>query len=121
MKEQEKQTTPGYVEWWEFSPQNDTFVCSVTPDRTKKESETGIIIDTTESVIQDRPTQGTIISVGPTCPYNVNDYIFWAPTSGFDLAMIRPEEDDQKFILLHPDAVLGLKNTTKPVAPKDVS
>ena len=99
----------GWINWWEFSPVGDTFICSTIPDLTKKETETGIIFDTQVSVVADRPFKGVVISVGPDAKYKVGDYLYWQTTAGLDLGMIRPEKEDQKYILLHTDAILGQK------------
>ena len=99
----------GYVNWWEFSPVKDLFICRTVPDKTKKESETGIIFSTQESTVADRPFKGVVVSAGPDSKYKVGEYLWWQTTSGFDLAMIRPTESDEKFILLHTDAILGKK------------
>lgn len=98
----------GFIDWWEFSPQGDTFIVLSKPDETKKVTETGLIFDTEDSVVQDRPTSGEVVSIGPDCPYKVGDYLYWNPVSGMDLEMIRTKKND-KFQLMHPDAILGKK------------
>jgi len=97
----------GWINWWEFSPVDDTFICETIPDQTKKESESGIIISTQESAIVDRPFKGVVIAVGPKAKYKIGDYLYWSPQSGMDLAMIKAEKDGRKFILLHTEAIMG--------------
>ena len=97
----------GWYNWWEYGCVSDTFMVSTVPDETKKESETGIIFSTQESVITDRPFRGAVVSVGPEAKYKLGEYVFFQPTSGFDLAFIRPTKDGEKFLLLHTDAVIG--------------
>ena len=100
-------SSKGWINWWEFAPVGDTFICETMPDVTKKETESGIIFETQESVILDRPFKGVVISVGPEAKYKIGEYLYWSPQSGMDLAMMKPEKDGQKFILLHTDAIMG--------------
>lgn len=104
----------GFIDWWEFAPIDDTFICRSSPDETKKTTESGLIIATQTDIIMDRPWKGEVISVGPTAKYNIGDFLYWQPNSGFDLAMIRNQEHE-KFILLHNEAILGqrVKDTRK--------
>ena len=97
------------INWWECAPKKDTFVCRILPDKSKTETESGLIIAQKAGSVQDRPYQGEVISVGPKAKYSIGDYLFWQPQTGFDLAMIRPTQEDEKFILLHPEAILGQK------------
>lgn len=99
----------GYINWWEFAPQGDTFIVHTTPDETKKVSESGIIISTENDVIQDRPFKGTVVSVGPEAKVKVGTYIYFQPISGMDLAMIRRDKPEDSYLLLYPDAVLGIR------------
>jgi co-chaperonin GroES (HSP10) len=97
----------GYINWYSFAPVGDTFIVKTLPDKTKKESESGIIITTQTDIVTDRPFKGMVVSVGPDAKYKIGDYLYWQPQSGFDLAMIKPTEPDEKFLLLHNDAILG--------------
>ena len=105
----QNQDQPGFIEWYEFGPTKDTFIVSTIPDQTKKTSQTGIVTSTETSVVQDRPFRGIVVSIGPDSVFRVGDYVYFQPTSGFDLAMIKPTKDGEKFILLHTDAILGKK------------
>ena len=96
----------GYINWWEFGPVNDHFICRTIPDMTKKETESGIIITTQTDVVQDRPFKGQVVAAGPEAKYKVGEFLYWQPQSGMDLAMIRTD-GEEKFILLHTDAILG--------------
>lgn len=96
----------GYIDWFEFAPQGDMFVVKSVPDMTKKESESGIIFAVEQDVIQDRPFKGEVVSVGPDSKYKIGSYLYWEPMKGMDLAMIRTE-DNEKYILLYNDAILG--------------
>ena len=104
---EEVKTEPGWYDWWEYGCVDDTFIVSTVPDVTKKESETGIIFATEADVIQDRPFRGTVIAVGPKAKYKRGDYVFFQPTSGFDLAFLRPSAEGEKFVLLHTEAIIG--------------
>ena len=97
----------GYIQWYQYGCVNDTFIVSTVPDSTKKESDSGLILTTEESVVQDRPFKGTVVTAGPESKYAVGDYVYFQPTSGFDLAFIRPTQDKEMFVLLHNDAVIG--------------
>ncbi len=100
-------TDLGYINWYEFAPQKDTFIVRSVPDETKKSTESGIIFATETDVIMDRPFKGEIISVGPDTKYKVGSYIYWEPQKGMNLEMIRKEQDGEVYILLYDDAVLG--------------
>lgn len=97
----------GYIDWWEFAPQKDMFVVRSVPDKTKKQSESGIIITTQTDVIMDRPFKGEIISTGPDSKYKVGSYIYWEPQKGLNLEMIRKTQEGEIYLLLYDDAVLG--------------
>ncbi len=96
----------GYIDWWEFAPMGDTFIVRNVIDISKKETESGIIYGTRPSVVQDRPTSGVVIAMGPGSKYQIGDFVYFAPNSGMDLAMIRKEEDE-KYLLLYNDAIIG--------------
>ena len=104
MEETEK---AGWYNWWEYGCVKDTFIVSTIPNITKKESETGIIFATEADIVQDRPFEGTVVSVGPDAKYRLGEYVFFQPTSGFDLAFLRPSKEGEKFVLLHTDAIIG--------------
>ena len=114
-----KETGPGWFDWWEYGCVDDTFIVSTVPDETKKESETGIIFATEVDIVQDRPFRGTVVSVGPKAKYKIGEYVFFQPTSGFDLAFLRPSKEGEMFVLLHTEAIIGklVKDTRK--AEKD--
>ena len=99
----------GFINWWEFSPVGDTFICKSSPDVSKKTTESGIIFDTKESVVMDRPWKGVVISAGPDTKYKPGQYLWWSPQAGMDLAMVRPENEGDKYILLHDDVVMGIR------------
>ena len=66
--EEIEDSSKGWINWWEFAPVADTFICETMPDVTKKETESGIIFETQESAIIDRPFKGIVIAVGPEAP-----------------------------------------------------
>ena len=102
----EKTEDLGYINWWEFAPTKDTFIVKTLPDKTKKETESGIIFATAESVVQDRPFKGEVITTGPDSKIAKGSYVYFEPTKGMDLAMIR-RDGDEMYILLYDDAILG--------------
>ena len=97
----------GWFEYWEYGCVDDTFMVSTTPDVTKKESESGIIFATETDIVQDRPFRGVVVAVGPKAQYRIGEVVFFQPTSGFDLAFLKPTKEDEKFVLLHTDAIIG--------------
>lgn len=106
--ETETETTQ-WIDWWEFEPQGDTFLCLAYNQETTMQTETGLILDTQESKVEDRPTSGIVKAAGPESPYEKGDIIFWTKEAGYDLGMIRDNETDEKYILMHPGGVIGKK------------
>lgn len=98
----------GYIDWWEFEPQKDTFIVECKPDNTKKETETGIIFSTEDSIVQDRPSKGKIINCGKDSKFSKGDFVYFEPNKGMDLKMIRTS-DDETYLLLYDDAIIGKK------------
>jgi len=103
------------LHWWEFAPVKDYFLVQTIPNESDKKTESGIVISTQNSVVDDRPHQGIVKATGPKCPYSVGDFLFFQKTSGYDMNNIRIDENENPFILYHPDAVLGkrVKDTRK--------
>jgi co-chaperonin GroES (HSP10) len=106
------------LNWWEFAPAANYLLCEVIPDETVVKSESGIYIKTQyESPVVDRPICGVILAVGPedSREYKVGEVIFWEKTAGYDMANLRKEYEDQKFVIIRPDSVIGkvCKDTRK--------
>ena len=98
----------GYINLEEFLPSKDTFVVQMLPVATKKESESGIIISTNDdSVINDRPNFGKIVTIGPDCERKVGEYVYVQKGMGYDLEMIRKPENVDAYVLLYDDAIIG--------------
>ena len=99
----------GFIDWFEFEPQKDTFIGRTLPVETKKATESGLILQAEDdSVVNDRPDACIVVSVGETCKYKVGDFLYLQKGMGYDLKQVR-KENDQEFILLYPDAVIGKK------------
>ena len=109
MENIEKIVLSDAIEWYEFAPVKDLFLIETIPNESDKKTETGIIIKTTESAVEDRPRQGVIKSVGPDCPYEVGQFVFFQKNAGYDLKNIKTDSNDNYYMLLHPDAILGVK------------
>ena len=110
----EKITENGYINLDEFMPKGDTFIVQMLPVSTKKTTETGIIIATQDdSVINDRPNFGIIVSVGPECKRHVNEYVYVQKAMGYDLEMIRKGPDVEAYVLLYEDAIIGNRTLPK--------
>jgi len=104
-----KEEVSGLIDWYEFSPVKDYMLCKIIPDETSKKTETGLIISVSDSIVEDRPNQGVIMSTGPDAPYDKGTFVYWTKNAGYDLKHIRTDDNDQYYILIHPDAVLGVK------------
>lgn len=100
----------GYLNWWEFEPQDNLLIIKYTPDTTKQESDTGIILTTGKaSVITDRPSTGVIVAKGEDCKkFEIGNQVFFAPQVSFDLEFFRTE-DDEKYMMVPEDRIDGLR------------
>jgi len=103
-----KELKNDWIDINEFLPARDTFVVKALPAETDKETESGLILSTQDSVVHDRPNAGVIVSVGPDTERKVGEFVFFQKTSGYDLSMIRkPSDAEYSYILLYEDAILG--------------
>ena len=107
LKNQKDTKMTDRIEWYEFAPAKDYFLVKTIPNESEKKTESGIVISVSESVVEDRPRQGVVVSVGPDCPYEIGDFLFFQKTAGYDMKNIKTDELDQYYVLYHPDAVLG--------------
>jgi len=100
----------GYLEWYEYAPQDNLLIIRYTPDVTKDVTESGIFISVGQkSVVTDRPSTGSIVSKGPDCKkYDIGNQVFFAPQSSFDLEFFRTEEDE-KYLMVPEDRIDGLR------------
>ncbi len=88
----------------DFQPKNDFIL--VQPAQHNKEAQTdaGIIIPINRSSL-DRPTSGTVISVGENIEdINEGTFVLWPNTDGLDINFI-----DGDFILLQSKSIIGFK------------
>jgi co-chaperonin GroES (HSP10) len=88
----------------EFQPKNNFIL--VKPAEHKKEAvtQTGIIIPINQSSL-DRPTSGTVVSVGSDIKdISENTFVLWPNTDGLDIEFI-----DGIFILLQYKSIIGFK------------
>jgi co-chaperonin GroES (HSP10) len=109
-----KEVTNGWIELEEFLPARDMFVVKALPQDTEKKTETGIVLSVQESVVEDRPAGGIIMSVGPESKRKVGEFVYWTKQSGYDLNMIRkPADAEFKYVLLYEDALLGNRTEVK--------
>jgi len=100
----------GYLDWYEYAPQDNLLIIKYTPDTTKQTTDSGIIITTAKaSVITDRPQTGVIMSMGPDCKkYVLGNQVFFAPQVSFDLEFFRTE-GDEKYMMVPEDRIDGLR------------
>ena len=101
-------TENGFIDLDQFIPAGDTFIVQMLPVTTKKKTESGILLSTSDdSVLNDRPNFGKIVSVGPDCERKINEYVYIQKAMGYDLEMIRKPEGVEAYILLYKDAIIG--------------
>ena len=90
----------------EFQPKNEYVL--IKPEELDKEetTETGLVlISNANTSIVDRPTSGTVVSVGNDIEdIKVGMFILWPGTDGLDL-----EFDDGVFLLLRYKSIIGSK------------
>ena len=100
----------GYLNWYEYAPQDNLLIIRHTPDTTRQESDTGIILTTSKaSMVTDRPQTGIIVSMGPDCiKYEIGNQVFFAPQATFDLEFFRTE-GDEKYMMVPEDRIDGLR------------
>ncbi len=98
-----------WIDLEEFLPARDTFVVKALPAETDKETESGLILTTQqESVVEDRPNAGIIVSVGPDTDRKVGEFVYFQKRTGYDLEMIRkPVDAEYTYVLLYEDAIIG--------------
>lgn len=88
----------------EFIPLDEFLLVKPKELETEVKSDFGIVIEQKRSTL-DRPTSGTVISVGCKIEdIKENDYVLWPQTDGIDI-----EFSDGKFILLRYKSLIGYK------------
>ena len=88
----------------EFIPLDEFLLVKPKEVETEVKSDFGIIIEKKRSTL-DRPTSGTVISVGcKITDIKPNDYVLWPQTDGIDI-----EFSDGKFMLLRYTSLIGYK------------
>ena len=100
----------GYLEYYEFAPQDNLLIIRYTPDTTKETTESGIIINVgKQSVVTDRPSTGVIVAMGEECKkFEIGNQVFFAPQSSFDLEFFKTE-GDEKYLMVPEDRIDGLR------------
>ena len=89
----------------EFLPRDEFILVRPEELPSEKITESGLIIPLTKKTITgDRPTSGTVISMGTGTMFRKNDFIIWPETDGLDL-----EFNDGTFLLLRDESVIGKK------------
>lgn len=93
------------LESTEFQPKNEYILVKPQElDKGEKKTESGLIIAIAQNQSAlDRPTSGTVVSVGKDIEdIKEGDFILWPNTDGLDL-----EFNDGKFMLLRYKSVIG--------------
>mgnify|MGYP006055709293 CR=1 FL=1 len=90
----------------QFQPRNEYVLVSPAEGVTEKTTESGIVISIgTKKSSLDRPTSGTIVSVGVDIEdLAPGDFVLWPGTDGLDLEMT-----DGDFVLLRNKSIIGSK------------
>lgn len=87
------------IDYSKFKPLGDLVLIEYEP--TKLTTESGIIIKTRKEVVNDRPTEGTIIAMGPKVEgLNIGDKVKFENIRGYDL--------DSTHLLLGYNTILGV-------------
>ncbi len=88
----------------DFQPKNDFILVKPAEHNKETETEAGIIIKINQSSL-DRPTSGTVISVGEDIEdIKVDTFVLWPNTDGLDINFV-----DGDFILLQSKSIIGFK------------
>ena len=100
----------GYLNWYEFAPQDNLLIIKYTPDETKQTTDSGIIISTGKaSVVTDRPQTGVIMSTGPDVEkFQIGNQVFFAPQVSFDLEFFRTD-GEERYMMVPEDRIDGLR------------
>jgi len=104
-----KEEVKDLIDYWEFAPKGDLALIKVIPPESEKKTESGIIIKVNTSVVEDRPRMGVVIAKGDDFPHDLGCVVFITKNAGYDLKNIRKHKEDDEFLVIHPDAVLGIK------------
>lgn len=99
----------GYINWWEFAPQDNILVIKTTPNKMKTETESGIIISMNESKLIDRSYFGEVMSKGPNVKnVEVGNIVYFPPNNTFDMGMVR-SQGDESYVMTTSDRIDGIK------------
>jgi len=90
----------------EFQPKNEYMLIEPADKPSEKTTDAGIIIPLMNtSVVNSRPTSGTVISVGSDIKdIEVGDFVMWPNTDGLDLSF-----DDGEYMLMRYESIIGSK------------
>lgn len=89
----------------EFQPKNEYVLVKPAEQQTEKTTESGLVISVAPKSVLDRPSSGTVISVGSDIEdIAENDFVLWPSTDGLDL-----EFTDGDFMLIRYKSIIGSK------------
>lgn len=88
----------------DFQPRGENIL--VKGEKVLEEKKIGslIIPIKKESVMDERPTSGIIVSKGGESEFEINDFVFWPVQDGIDF-----EFNDGVFLLLRDKSIIGKK------------
>lgn len=99
----------GYMNWWNFAPRDNVIIVRMIPQKLKTETDSGIIIATTEDKETIAPNYGEVVSQGPEVNEDlVGRIVFFPPQNMMPLGMIRPTEDGGFFQMTTSDRLDGI-------------
>lgn len=89
----------------EFLPKNEYILVKPVPLEDEKKTESGLIIALKPASSLDRPTSGTVVSVGSDITDITKDmFVLWPGTDGLDIIF-----KDGEFVLLRYKSIIGCK------------
>jgi co-chaperonin GroES (HSP10) len=89
----------------EFKPKNEYLLVKPTDLVTEVVTESGLVISLKPQSSLERPTSGTVISVGSDIKdIEESDFVLWPMTDGLDLEFL-----DGQYVLLRYKSIIGSK------------
>ena len=108
MKIEEIMDSRGFIDWWNYAPQDNILVVKTIKTKVKTETESGIVIALTEDKETVCPDMGIVQSQGPNVKEDmIGKVVMYPPQSNFPLMMIKPEDGDI-FSMVPVDRIDGI-------------
>ena len=88
----------------EFAPDDKYCLIKTEIPETVEKTQSGLVIGLTKTLIDGRPTTGTIVSVGKSDKYKPGDFVVFPSTDGLDFKFT-----DGQFLILRLESLIGKK------------